>query len=511
MIGLDSADADLIESWCAEGTLPVMAALGRDGLWSRLRTTSEVLHVSAWPTIYTGATPGKHGLYHAFQVRAGERGIHRTRAEQCALPPFWKYLDDAGRECLVVDAFMDHRLDDFHGTQILEYGTWTWFTRPGSTPSGTWREIQRRFGPYPAPEHTRVFTVPDAFGFRDQLVAGAAQKGRVVEWLLREKPWDMAFVTFGEPHGGGHYLWHASDAGYPTHQTTPGAEHALRDVYAAVDLAIGRILSAVDDATTVLVVSGDGMGPNYSGCHLVPEVLHRLGLFHGSGVGSAVDAADDTRARSRPGLAATVRQAIPLSLRHAVTRCLPMRLHYWLNMKWANQAIDWDRSKAFCIPNSNEAYVRVNLKDRDPGGLVEHGPACREILETVESAVAELVVPGGSRAAREVFKMDDVFSGPRRDDLPDLVVTWDPDARVLGELHSERCGSIHGPAGYQVAPYYTGNHRPNAFVIARGPHVTRGSGLQGHILDLPATVLALLGVDPPAHYEGSAWREVLGR
>lgn len=515
VIGLDSADADLLERWSSEGFLPTLTALRRDGVWGRLRTTAEVLHVSAWPTIYTGARPGHHGMYHAFQIRAGEQSIHRTRAEDCAIPPFWKYLDDAERKCLVMDAFMDYRLDGFRGIQILEYGTWTWFTKPASTPSRMRGEILQRFGPYPAPEHTQILMVPEPVVFRDRLVAGAALKGRVVQWLLREKPWDMAFVTFGEPHGGGHYLWHVSDKEYPAHPNGVGAEaeHALRDVYAAVDQAIGTILSVVDDSTTVFVVSGDGMGPNYSGCHLLPEVLHRLGLFHGTGVG--FDSGEDsggTRARQRPGLAASVRQAIPLSLRHTVTRCLPTSLRYWLNMKWTNQAIDWERSKAFCIPNSNEGYVRVNLQGREPGGIVPaRGGAYEELLDDVAAVASELVVPDRGRAVvRGVFRMDDVFPGDRSRDLPDLVVTWDPDARVLGELESDRCGHIRGPAGYQVAPYYTGNHRPNAFVFARGPHVPGGGALEdGDIVDLPATILALLGVDPPAHFEGRPWAEFL--
>lgn len=217
VIGLDSADAELIEQWCDDGSLPTLAGLRRDGVWGRLGTTAEVMHVSAWPSIYTGARPGHHGMYHAYQIRAGEQTVHRTRPDECALPPFWKLLDDAGTRCLVMDAFMNHPLDGFAGVQILEYGTWTWFSDPAATPKPVWREIIRRFGPYPAPEHTKVLDVPEPSRFRDQLVAGARVKGDVARWLLREQQWDMAFITFGEPHGAGHYLWHVGDPSYPSY------------------------------------------------------------------------------------------------------------------------------------------------------------------------------------------------------------------------------------------------------------------------------------------------------
>ena len=289
VLGLDSADAELIERWADAGHFPTFAALRREGTWGRLGTTAEVLHVSAWPTIYTGARPGQHGLYHAYQARAGTQALHRTRVEWGALPAFWQLLDRAGRRCLVMDAFMDRPLEDFGGTQIVEYGTWTWFSDPGGRPRQLYRELMRRFGPYPAPEHSRVLTVPDPAWFRDQLAAGARRKGEVVRWLLDRAAWDLAFIGFGEPHGAGHYLWHLGDESYPSHPPalTSGTEHALRDVYRAVDEALAVILESAGGDTTVLVTSGDGMGPNYSGCHRIPEVLHRMGLFHGPGVGAA--------------------------------------------------------------------------------------------------------------------------------------------------------------------------------------------------------------------------------
>ncbi len=511
VIGLDSADADLIEQWSADGTLPTLAGLRRDGLWARLRTTADLLHVSAWPTIYTGARPGQHGMYHAYQIRAGEQHVHRTRASESALPPFWKFLDEAGRQSLVMDAFMAPPLEEFQGTQILEYGTWTWFTEPLVSPRSVEREILGRFGAYPAPEHTKVFTVPDPVWFRDELVAATRKKAQVVRWLLRERQWDMAFVTFAEPHGAGHYLWHLGDAGHPAHTTVGarGAAHALRDVYAAVDTAIGEVLEEVADSVQILVISGDGMGPNYSGCHLLPEVLHRLGLFDGAMVG-----ADSTPGPRRArGLAASLRAAIPLPLRHAVTRCLPRALHHRLAMAWVNTSVDWERSSVFLVPNANEGYLRVNLRGREPRGTVAPGSAYEDLLGELHLRLSELIVPAaGLPAARSVVRTDEAFPGPQQRHLPDLVVTWNPVARVLDELHSERCGLVRGPAGYLTAPYYTGNHRPNAFVLARGPHVLGGGRLaDGHIVDVPATILALLGTEPPKHFEGRPWPECLPR
>lgn len=500
LIGLDSADALLIERWAEQGHLPCLAALRRDGLWSRLGTTAEIMHVSAWPTIYTGVTPGRHGLYHAYQVRAGDQRIHRAEPTWLARPPFWKHLDDAGRRCIVLDAFMDAPLPGFRGLHLLEYGTWTWFGAPGSSPVGLRDEILRRFGPYPGPEHMEVTSVPaDLRAFRDRLVAGAARKAEVTCALLREHPWDFLFVTFGEPHGAGHYLWHAEDAGYPSHPPggVPGMPSPVRDVYAAVDRAIARILEAAGDGITVLVVSGDGMGPNYSGCHHVPPLLARMGLHRPQGGGS-------------PGLLKRLRGLVPLPLRQAVSRCLPKARQHQMALSWMNSGTDWPGTRAYMIPNSNEAYLRLNLSGREPHGIVAAGER-DELLARLRAEMEGLVNPdSGAAAAERVTVIDDVFPGSERPHLPDLVVSWREAARVLGALEGPTAGRVAGRAGHEISPFYTGNHRPLAFVAGRGPQVRAGARLEhGHILDIPATVLALLDVVPPAHLEGRAWGELL--
>jgi predicted AlkP superfamily phosphohydrolase/phosphomutase len=515
LIGLDSADADLIERWCAEGYLPVLQSLRQQGTWGRLRTTAEVMHVSAWPTIYTGTTPGKHGMYHAYQIKPGEQDIHRTRADECAQFPFWKFLDDAGKCCIIMDAFMNYPLEGFRGIQVLEYGTWTWFWNPVAIPDGIWKEIVGKFGPYPAPEHSKVLAVPESNRFRSQLISGAALKSKVVRWLMREKPWDMFFVTFGEPHPAGHYLWHLADPSYPAHpgNGVVGLEQALRDVYVAVDRAIGEIIEDLNDSVTIIVTSGDGMGPNYAGAHLIPEVLNKLGVYYAAGVGPDSTSNSGDKGAKR-GVASIVRELIPFSVRRAISRCLPRDLQHQLSMKWANANIDWSKTQAFCIPNANEGYVRLNLREREPMGIVERGTAYGELVAELQMRLKELVNPKNGRlAAQQVVHMNDVFPGQRRDHLPDIVINWDIDSKVLSELESESCGSVKvRAAGYQTDPFYTGNHRPAAFAFARGPQIAQGKMIAGgHIVDIAPTILATLGVDPPSHMDGCVWNEFTGQ
>jgi predicted AlkP superfamily phosphohydrolase/phosphomutase len=256
------------------------------------------------------------------------------------------------------------------------------------------------------------------------------------------------------------------------------------------------------------------MGPNFAACHLVPELLNRLGYFYSAGVGQSGSANGGSTSTNRvkKSLLSTVRDSIPLSVRRSVARCLPRALNYRLSMKWTNANIDWTKTRAFSLPNANEGYVRLNLRGREPQGIVESGREYADLLAALKASFDKLVNPqNGRKAAHQIICTDEVFPGEQRHHLPDLVVNWDIDARILAELVSDKTGLVRKEAGYETAPYYTGNHRPTAFVLARGPKVPQGKALSdGYIVDFAPTILAMLGVDPPPHMDGRVWGEFAG-
>jgi len=516
VIGLDSADADLIERWCDEGHLPVLRSLRAQGAWGRLGTTADVLHVSAWPSFYTGTTPDKHGLYHAYVMRPGSQAPERPRPDESPEPFFWKLLSDAGKRSIVIDAFMNCPLEEFEGTQVLEYGTWTWFTEPTTRPRELQGEMLARFGRYPAEDHSRVLGPPECAGFRDRLVRGAQKKAEVVRWLMQREPWDFFLVVFGESHPAGHYFWHLHDASYPAHPAGGAGRlgSALRDVYAAIDAAIGQIVASLDGDTTLLVLSVDGMGPNYSGSHLLEEALKQLGLYTTAGERASSGRATSLAAGAgrRKGLAKRLRDLVPSSVRLAVSRhLLSHDLKQRLAMRWMTADVVWAETRAFLINNANEGYIRVNLKGREPQGIVAPGPEYEQLCESLVAAARELVNPGTGRpAARTVWRTDAIYQGPCRDRLPDVIVSWDPAARLTTEIFGETCGLLKASAPWEIVPHYTGNHEPAAFLIARGPGVPAGAVLDNaHVLDLAPTVLSYFGVDQTSSMDGKILPQLL--
>jgi predicted AlkP superfamily phosphohydrolase/phosphomutase len=520
VIGWDAADAELVEQWCGEGLLPNIARMRSNGTWARMETTASMVHVSAWPSIFTGTTPDKHGLYHAYVMSPGQQGPVRPRPDQSPFPFLWKLLSDQGKHCIVMDAFLTCPLQGFNGSQIVDWGSWSHFWETTIAPAALKRELEKRFGRYPAEDHSKVGMAPpsDFDGFHRRLLQGVAKKTDVVKWLMEREGWDLFWVVFGESHPAGHYFWHLHDPTYLTHPKTGAGAllHALRDIYIALDRAIGDILQNIDDTTTVFVVSGDGMGPNYSGSHILAELLTRMGLFNNQSLGdvnSGEKAAGAKQANQlKTDLLSTIRNMIPESLRIAVTKTLlPRAVQEKLSLRWKTSGISWSQTRAFLIENANEGYIRINLRGREPEGTVQAGKEYKDLCEDLYRTVKTMTNPAnGALAARSVYKTDEIYQGPCRGHMPDIIINWNDDARLTTELSTAKYGVVRSKEpGCALPPYYTGNHRPTAFMVSLGPDISQGAVCEGSsILDLAPTILDQFGIEPPNYMDGRVLTEL---
>ena len=311
----------------------------------------------------------------------------------------------------------------------------------------------------------------------------------------RSRPWDLFLVVFAELHPAGHYLWPKNAPIYRGNGSASAAFSAvkLRDIYTAVDAAIGDILKDCGDDVTVFVISGDGVGPNHCGWHLLPQVLTRLGF-------TGAPSADPDNGNSKKSLVDRLRSVVPPRLRSEIQSHLPWQLRHWLALRVAAANTDWSRTKAFTLPADLEGCIRINLRGREPEGVIEPGSQYEDVCSELTEVLKKLINPLTGRAAvRHVRRIDRLFPGDRRDHLPDLTVIWNDEAEIR-EVYSDRLGLVSEPS---VDPR-TGTHYPLSFMAARGPRFRRRKIEQGHIADLAPTLLMHFGINPPLDMDGRA-------
>jgi predicted AlkP superfamily phosphohydrolase/phosphomutase len=503
LIGLDAAEPDLVVRWAKEGSLPTMASLLETGSWARLSSPADISTGPAWPCFYSSTDPSWQGRFFFRQFKPGTYQIEKVRAHEIGVDPFWESLSESERRALIIDVPKAPVRPNTPGVHLAGWGVHSPACERSSSPPGLVHELHRRFGAYPLPncdEFPRSDPA-DVREFVQRLLEGADQKAELSEYLMREKPWDLCVTVFGEPHCAGHHLWQLHDATHPDHDPEWLKEQGdpLRQVYCRVDAGVARVLKAAPDAT-VLLFSPHGMGPNYSGAHLLPEILARLGL------------APERKGQRRNGGLARLGEAalgrVPIGLRKLVRGALPQRLYDEITCRLLALGNTWKDSRAFSIPGDFAGAIRINLKGREPAGLVERGAeydaVCGELIRELR-----LLTNADTRqpAVLNVRRVDEIYSGARIDTLPDVVVNWTGEAPVRG-LSSPRVGTVWG----DNPDSRSGEDRSEGFLIATGPGIRPGQQLdsrQAAVFDIAPTTLRLLGASIPDIMQGRVLSELL--
>lgn len=464
-IGLDAMDSKLIRMWIDE--LPTLKRLISVGQWSDLETTSDPLPGSVWPTFYTGENPSEHGIYHHLQWHPPSMHLKRVTPEWLYAAPFWHAFAARGIKTASLDTPMLMPRPGTPGLDVINWGSHDQLGPFDASQPDLKAIIRKQFGHHPMGAEIPVRKTRSQLQLiRDRLVAGAERKGCLASWFTETRDWDFINIVFGECHRGGHILWKDD-----TDADDAVPENSLKDVYRAVDAALSGLLKVLEKYDPAIVVYAlHGMHGNVSQEHFTQALMDRV---------NGQTAADGpAEIASKPGLMRLLRENVPDQLQHAIAQAVPVFVRDWVVDKATTGGKDWSHLKGFPVLADLNAYIRLNLKQREVHGIMD---------------------PAGEQRTAYVARLKDIFYGLRDADtgrnlvkevvetkpgdgrhadlMPDLMVVWahePPASRIsipgLGELTSH------------IATGRGGNHRSQGFCL------TLNAGQQtprpDHITDL---------------------------
>lgn len=504
-LGVDAADANLVRRWAGEGHLPTFATLLETSLVAPIATPVGVLEGGIWPTLLSSSSPATHGMFAFQSLKAGTYDIENgMRADRLPVPPFWAHMSRDGRRVAVVDVPFARPIEGLNGLHVTNWGvhdSWSW--PRSSWPTGAIEDLVRRFGQHPVHHCDRENRSPaDYEHLRARLLAGVERKTELLRHVLNLEAWDFFFGVFSESHCAGHQFWHFMEPTHPRHAASAPAtlRWAIRDVYQAIDRGLGRLLAGLGADVRVVVVLSHGMGPYYTGAHLLEPILDRLG-YAGSPDATAFPERDSYAIGGVGSVVWNLRRALPRGLREA----LKARWRKPLDSLWGlTHPVPtlWKRGmRAFVIPSNNmTSAIRVNLRGREPYGAVTPGAEYEAFCEELTARLLELENPDTGRPAVQwVKRAREIYEGPRLGDLPDLFVEWDH-ATPVTSLRSPRVGTVSG----SMTAERTGDHWKQGLLLARGPGLGQGPAGSLRTQDIAPTFLDLLGIPSPAGYEGES-------
>ncbi|MEE8123249.1 MAG: alkaline phosphatase family protein [Alphaproteobacteria bacterium] len=477
LISVDSAELDLVLRWSDSGFLPALRSLRDDGAWSFVSSTPGLGNHAMWPTFYTGVSPARHGRFYDIQVEPGGYQDVQIGVEEVKREPFWNVISRAGRKVAIINVPKAPLSRDLNGFQLADWGTHD-FEHPTvcSWPPDLAAEVTARYGA----DTIGICDVPDRqpedyAAFRDALVARTERLARFAEDTLAQGGWDLFLVVFGDSHCVGHQCWHIHDPTHPRHDAALAGRvgDPLRDVYAAIDAAVARLLERAGPEATRIVFVGSGMEANYTGDLVLDPILRNL------------ETAPRDPGTKLLGGAKWAWGKIP----DAVKRRLRRPIEHIIQ---AAKASDRMGRASFAMPNhSGYGAIRVNVIGREAMGRVHPGPEFEAYCDALAADLMDIVnLETDERLVRRILRPADLYKGEYLDFLPDLLVEWNRAAPITS-VGSPKIGKIRRP----YRGHRTGDHTPHCIFFARAPGVAPGQ-LEGpvSVMDFAPTAAHLLGV-----------------
>ncbi|MFN2383040.1 MAG: hypothetical protein ABR559_02115 [Gemmatimonadota bacterium] len=501
VLGIDGGDPAWLRTWAAEGWLPTLAGVIERGCWGETGGAELISEHGVWVSLFSGVSRGQHGYFYFRQLEPGTYDLRGATGNDLGVAPFWAPRAGSDRRVVTIDVPDVRPLPGLNGLQVADWAShnnWDPAAYPFRTePSELAAEIVRDYGgPLVTHEVHQNRVITDQ-AIRETLLNRVARKGALCRNLLARDGIDLAVAVFAESHVANHQFWtYRPEIGGNAPAEAPELATAIREVYAAIDREWGRILARLPADADVVVVSSVGMADDFPTTGLIEDFLRRLGYQvspNGQGGGSwkPLDLA---------------RRVVPEPWRAALSRRLSRPRRERLLAEGFRKGTDWSRTSAFAIPGAYTSFVRVNLRGREPGGIVDPGAEYSALLDRLEADLALLVDPESREPAVDrVIRTTELFGAGAHAALPDLFVEWKP-GRFLTRVRHPAADVVQSRPDF----YRRSDHSGSGFFAAAGPSISgRGPLATLDALDFAPTCLALLGERVPEELSGKPSSAIL--
>lgn len=476
LIGIDSACTDILDPLFADGDLPNLHRVFEEGVSGDLESQIPPWTASAWPSIYTGVNPGKHGVYGFLTFNGYDwKVVNRTYVQR---PPIWQLLDYYNLSSVIVNVPVTHPPSMIDGAILPGYVA---PEDPDCHPDGVLEEVRDAIGGY------RIYapqSAPD-----DELVEWYSKltkmRSKAFRYLVNQFQPDFGFVQFQQTDTVFHEL--------------PGNREIVRAIYQTVDAEVGTILDEVEPET-VFVVSDHGMGKyNHYKFH-VNEFLRNQGFVvstrGGKGMPTWVTTRDaqlrkgENPTENQPGIldgltAFAARAGLTtervgtllenLGIRELVARQVPRS-----SIRAGMQQVDFPRSRAY-LREPHEVGIRINLKGREPEGTVPSSEY-EAVREELIKQLGAVTTPDGDPVFEDVAPREEYFHGPATNDAVDIVTV--PNGFKYA-LSGRLTDNLFKPQNEEW------NHKRLGVIAANGGGISTDVEVSdAHIFDVAPTVLA---------------------
>ncbi len=490
VIGLDGATFDVLGPLMDQGKMPMLKSLVDEGTSGVLESTKPPITPAAWTTFMTGKGPGRHGIIDFLRYDPIKNQLLLNNNQKIAQKTIWQILSEKKYRVGSINVPMTFPPEEVNGFMISGFDT-----PPGENFTFP-KDLQRKLlEKYPHYTHEKKWERRASGGdalFAKNLdyIKQSFDRGyELARFCGDEYGWDVMMVLLKLVDNLQHKAWRHIDE--RTCDRNPTRKQLTIDCWHNLDGVLGKLKEfAAQHGATILIMSDHGHG-SLDGKAQPNLLLSQWGYL---GLKSSV-----TQARTRASI-------------------MWSRLTKSRNSKVASQsgtvdhdlAFDWSRTRACVLHAGIYGFLYLNLKGRQPDGIVEP-----EDFEGLRSEIRGRLLDAKCKDRNgntmtifpEVHTTEELY-GCSRKEYP-----WMPDLMLVPTDGLAVVKKIRGSSPVRWVPLgrLEGTHRLGGVFVAHGPTIRKNRKIDAHIADIAPTILAGLGERVPKDMSGKVLSDIFSK
>jgi predicted AlkP superfamily phosphohydrolase/phosphomutase len=351
-------------------------------------------------------------------------------------------------------------------------------------------EIEANVGEYHLyPDPGQAYSDAGVDAFLHRLYRTTETRLKVLDYLRNREDWDFFMVVFNGTDTVQHAMWKYMSPNHPLHDPKKFKKYgdAILHYFQYVDRALGEIVEQLDDHTVLMLMSDHGFGPFHKFIHVNNWLREQGWLQIKPNPRSWVKSALFDLGLAPMNVYNLLMQFGFGKLKREVVRGKGQGLLKALFLSFED--VDWSRTQAYSLGNVGQ--IRLNVRGREPQGIIEPGEQYESVRNKIIARLWELGDPEtGEKVVQEVYRQEEVYQGENIAQAADIVFT--PTRMEYFGFGEYEFGSNH--IIERMKRGISGTHRPNGIFLMWGRPVKANTWLEGaRIYDLAPTILHLMG------------------
>ena len=420
LIGIDAAPLWLIKKFSTEKGMEGFMKLIKNGNLVEMESTLPPMTGAAWPTIYTGLPPGKHGVpdFFAMQKDYVPELVYYDSSRE---PPFWAKLAEKGYSSLVITPATDITLPDYPGVDMI-----TGFPLKAKSNTPLLQSLMKKHSFYGEPDVEKEMksgSMSEKEGGLHFLKSTAA-RAEIAKEAMQSKEYNLVYVCFTETDRLQHFVLNKSNM----------AEYLL-PIYQEIGKYTNYVMEkATTEGGSVMIVSDHGAQPIKKKFLINNWMISEGFAFLKGGVAPAGSGDNNSYAMGglREKLIKTrmrkVYDSLPHGAKSLVSRSVGMMLPSSKGGKFTRiHLFDFDMEKTLAfaaISNINVSTIWINDSRFVNGHVGSKEKAA--LIKKIKGRMLRLKDPSGKQLILNIYDGRKYYGNTRKFIPPDILAEIRP-------------------------------------------------------------------------------------